>query len=66
MKASDAALLIKIPRNQTVLMQHLQLLVVRRHYWWCGGTISSGETGPLRRQNGDPLSHHAYHPRPRV
>ncbi|HZW12229.1 MAG TPA: hypothetical protein VFF81_03430 [Noviherbaspirillum sp.] len=40
MKIADAALRIKIPRNQTALMQHLQLLVVRRHHWWCGGVIS--------------------------
>lgn len=45
MKAADAALLIKVPRNKTVLMQHLQLLVVRRHYWWCGGIISASKLG---------------------
>jgi hypothetical protein len=45
MKAADAALLIKVPRNKTVLMQHLQLLVVRRHYWWCGGIISAAKLG---------------------
>ncbi|MDB5854817.1 MAG: hypothetical protein JWR22_2858 [Herminiimonas sp.] len=39
MKASDAALQLKVPRNKTALMQHLQLLVVRHHYWWCGGII---------------------------
>lgn len=39
MRAADAALLIKVPRNKTVLMQHLQLLVFRHHNWWCGGTI---------------------------
>lgn len=45
MKAADAALLIKVPRNKTVLMQHLQLLVVRRHYWWCGGIINNSKLG---------------------
>ncbi len=45
MKAADAALLIKIPRNKTVLMQHLQLLVFRRHYWWCSGVISASKMG---------------------
>ena len=39
MKASKEALRIKIPRNQTVLMQHLQLLVIRGYRSWCGGTI---------------------------
>ena len=47
MKAADAALLIKVPRNKTVLMQHLQLLVFRRHYWWCSGTISASKLGGL-------------------
>lgn len=41
MKSSEEALLIKVPRNKTALMQYLQLLVVHRHYWWCGGTISN-------------------------
>lgn len=39
MRAADAALLIKVPRNKTVLMQQLQLLVFRGHYWWCSGII---------------------------
>jgi hypothetical protein len=43
MKSADAALLIKVPRNKTALMQHLQLLVMRRHYWWCGGTINTSK-----------------------
>jgi len=43
MKAADAALLLKVPRNKTALMQNLQLLVVRRHYWWCGGVISTSK-----------------------
>ena len=45
MKAADAALQIKIPRNKTVLMQLLQLLVFRRHYWWCGGIIYAAKLG---------------------
>lgn len=40
MKAADAVLQIKVPRNKTALMQHLQLLVMNRHCWWCGGAIS--------------------------
>jgi hypothetical protein len=47
MKAADAALYIKVPRNATALMQLLQLLVVRRHYWWCGGIISTDKLGPF-------------------
>ena len=47
MRAADAALQIKVPRNKTVLMQLLQLLVFRRHYWWCGGTISASKLGGL-------------------
>lgn len=45
MKAADAALQIKIPRNKTVLMQLLQLLVFRRHYWWCSGIIDAAKLG---------------------
>lgn len=45
MRAADAALQIKIPRNKTVLMQLLQLLVFRRHYWWCGGIIDAAKLG---------------------
>jgi hypothetical protein len=47
MRAADAALLIKVPRNKTVLMQHLQLLVFRGHYWWCAGTIDAAKLGGL-------------------
>ena len=47
MRATDSALLIKVPRNKTVLMQYLQLLVFRRHYWWCSGTISASKLGGL-------------------
>lgn len=47
MRAADAALLIKVPRNKTVLMQHLQLLVFRRHYWWCAGIIDAAKLGGL-------------------
>lgn len=43
MKAADAALLLKVPRNKTALMQHLQLLVFRRHYWWCGGVVNTSK-----------------------
>ena len=43
MKSADAALLLKVPRNKTALMQHLQLLVVRRHNWWCGGVIDTSK-----------------------
>lgn len=45
MRAADAALLIKVPRNKTVLMQQLQLLVFRGHYWWCGGIVNSEKLG---------------------
>lgn len=45
MKAADAALQIKIPRNKTVLMQLLQLLVFRRHHWWCSGIIDAAKLG---------------------
>lgn len=41
MKASEEALLLRVPRNQTALMQHLQLLVLRKHVWWCGGTVDA-------------------------
>lgn len=43
MKAADAVLLLKVPRNKTALMQHLQLLVFRRHYWWCGGVVNTSK-----------------------
>jgi hypothetical protein len=43
MRAADAALQIKIPRNKTVLMQQLQLLVFRRHCWWCSGIIDAAK-----------------------
>src|SRR5450830_763245 len=45
MRAADAALQIKVPRNKTVLMQLLQLLVFRRHYWWCGGVMAPKKLG---------------------
>src|SRR5471032_2735768 len=45
MRDADAALQIKIPRNKTVLMQQLQLLVFRRHYWWCSGIINVAKLG---------------------
>ena len=41
MKASDQVFLLQVPRNQTALMQHLQLLVMRKYIWWCGGIIDS-------------------------
>ena len=43
MKASKEVLFLKVPRNQTALMQHLQLLVFRKHVWWCGGTIDASK-----------------------
>lgn len=43
MKTADAALLLKVPRNKTALMQHLQLLVFRCHYWWCGGVVNTSK-----------------------
>ncbi len=40
MKPSDP-LALRVPRNLTALLQHLQLLVGREaHRWWCGGLIA--------------------------
>jgi len=40
MGSTNDALLLKVPRSPTALMQHLQLLVGRGHKFWCGGTIA--------------------------
>lgn len=40
MKLPLSPLNLPVPRNQTSLMQHLQLLVGREeHRYWCGGTV---------------------------
>lgn len=42
MPSLSPALNLPVPRNQTALMQHLQLLVGREnHRYWCGGVIST-------------------------